>query len=214
MASSIIGSPKSPQVSRLRKDMYKKSPVRSPLRQVLKSRCQERIRTNRDKVVSGMRDIQVEGRELVENTIREMVRDEVAAWRGGRKCLSFGYSNEDIEDALNEVEEIENELFGELYGVDCNYEENLLALQKHVVCPMCQVDKLEDGAAGMVRCKGRQCGMELVCVGGLAVIQRELDMVVERHGEKCGEGVQFVKGENCLMVICSECDFCQALGGF
>eukprot|EP00092_Neocalanus_flemingeri_P031067 GFUD01033747.1.p1 GENE.GFUD01033747.1~~GFUD01033747.1.p1 ORF type:complete len:191 (+),score=44.76 GFUD01033747.1:63-635(+) len=141
MASSIISSPKSPQVSRLRKDMYKKSPVRSPLRQVLKSRCQERIRTNRDKVVSGMRDIQVEGRELVENTIREMVRDEVAAWRGGRKCLSFGYSNEDIEDALNDVEEIENELFGELYGIDCNYEENLLALQKHVVCPMCQVDR-------------------------------------------------------------------------
>ena len=66
--------PKSPQVSRLRKAMYKKSPVRSPLRDVLKSRCQERRRVNRDKVVSGMMDIKMEGRELVESTIREMVR--------------------------------------------------------------------------------------------------------------------------------------------
>ena len=54
--------------------MYKKSPVRSPLRDVLKSRCQERMRVNRDKVVSGMRDIKMEGSELVESTIREMVR--------------------------------------------------------------------------------------------------------------------------------------------
>ena len=72
--SHMPSSPKSPQVSRLRKAMYKKSPVRSPLREVLKSRCQERMRVNRDKVVSGMRDIKMEGRELVENTIREMVR--------------------------------------------------------------------------------------------------------------------------------------------
>ena len=36
-------SPKPAQVNRLRQAMYKKSPVRSPLREVLKSRCQERM---------------------------------------------------------------------------------------------------------------------------------------------------------------------------
>ena len=142
------------------------------------------------------------------------MQDEVAAWRGGRKCLSFGYSGEDIEEALKDVEDIENELLTELYGIDFNYEEDLMSLQKHVVCPMCQVDRLEDGAAGMVRCKGRQCGLALVCVGGLDTIQKELDTMVEKHGENCGEGVHFAKGENCLLAICSSCDFCQTFGGF
>ena len=54
--------------------MYKKSPVRSPLRDVLKTKCQERMKANRDNVVGRMRNIQVEGREMVENEIREMVR--------------------------------------------------------------------------------------------------------------------------------------------
>ena len=145
------------------------------------------------------------------------MQDEVAAWRGGRKCLSFGYSGEDIndvEDIENELFNYENELLAELYGIDFNYEEDLMSLQKHVVCPMCQVDRLEDGAAGMVRCKGRHCGLALVCVGGLDTIQKELDTMVEKHGENCGEGVHFAKGENCLLAICSGCDFCQTFGGF
>ena len=54
--------------------MYKKSPVRSPLRDVLKTKCQERMKANRDNVVGRMRNIQVEGREMVEQEIREMVR--------------------------------------------------------------------------------------------------------------------------------------------
>merc|ERR1712096_330615 len=57
-------------------------------------------------------------------------------------------------------------------------------------------------------------GARGVCVGGLDTIQRELDLMVEKHGENCGEGVHFAKGENCLLAICSSCDFCQTFGGF
>merc|ERR1739842_223769 len=109
--------------------MYKKSPVRSPLRDVLKSKCQERMKANRENVVGRLRNIKVEGREIVEQEVREMVKDEVAAWRGGRRCLSFGYTSQDIEE----------ELLAEIYGIDFNYEDNLLAVQKNVVCPMGQV---------------------------------------------------------------------------
>jgi len=195
--------------------MYKKSPVRSPLRDVLKTKCHERMKANRDNVVGRLRNIQVEGREMVEQEIRDMVRDEAAAWRGGRKCLSFGYSSEDIEDALKDVEDIENELLAEIYGIDFNYEDDLLGLQTRVVCPMCQEDRLEDRqASGMIRCKGRRCGMALVCVGGLDMFQGDLDLVVEKHGEHCGEVLQFEKGENCLLAVCYTCDFCHTLGGF
>ena len=68
------GSPKPAQVNKLRQAMYKKSPVRSPLRDVLKSKCQERMKANRDNVVGRMRNIQMEGRELVEHEVREMVK--------------------------------------------------------------------------------------------------------------------------------------------
>jgi hypothetical protein len=36
--------------------------------------------------------------------------------------------------------------------------------------------------------------------------------VVERHGEHCGEVLQFEKGENCLLAVCYTCDFCHTLG--
>ena len=129
--------------------------------------------------------------------------------------MSFGYSSEDIEDALKDVEEIENELLAEIYGIDFNYEDDLLGLQKNVVCPMCQEDRLEDRqASGMIRCRGKKCGMALVCVGGLDMFQGDLDLVVEKHGENCEVLLQFEKGDNCLLAICYNCDFCHTLGGF
>ena len=195
--------------------MYKRSPVRSPLRDVLKSKFQERMKAQRDNVVGRRRNIQVEGREMVEQEVRKMVKDEVAAWRGGRRCLSFGYSSGDIEEALRDVEDIENELLAEIYGIDFNYEDNLLAMQRNVVCPMCQVDRMEDRqASGMIRCRGKTCGLAIICVGGLDTFQGDLDLVVERHGENCRELLQFEKGDNCLLANCYNCDFCQALGGF
>ena len=68
-------SPKPAQVNKLRQAMYKKSPVRSPLREVLKSRCQERMKANRANVVGRMRNIKAEDeRDIVEREIRELVR--------------------------------------------------------------------------------------------------------------------------------------------
>ena len=68
-------SPKPAQVNRLRQAMYKRSPVRSPLREVLKSRCQERMKANRANVVGRMRNIKAEDeRDVVEREIRELVR--------------------------------------------------------------------------------------------------------------------------------------------
>ena len=61
-------------MTKLRQGMYKKSPARSPLRDVLKSKCQERMKANRDNVVGRLRNIKVDGRELVEQEVRQMVK--------------------------------------------------------------------------------------------------------------------------------------------
>jgi hypothetical protein len=49
---------------------------------------------------------------------------------------------------------------------------------------------------------------------GPDMFQEDLALVVEKHGENCGEVLQFEKGENCLLRICYACDFCHTLGGF
>ena len=43
------------------------------------------MRAGRDSVLEGRRKIPVEGREVVEAAIRDLVREEAAAWRGGRR---------------------------------------------------------------------------------------------------------------------------------
>ena len=43
------------------------------------------MRAGRDSVLEGRRNIPVEGREVVEAAIRDLVREEAAAWRGGRR---------------------------------------------------------------------------------------------------------------------------------
>jgi len=195
--------------------MYKKSPLRSPLREVLKNQCRERMKSNRDNVVGRMRNIQMEDKDMLENEIRLVVKDELAAWRGGRKCLSFGYSSEDIDDALKDVEDIENELLVELFGIDFNYEDELLSIQSSVLCPLCQESKMEDRqASGMIRCRSKRCGISLLCIGGLDTFQKDLEMVVDRHSEYCAEVLQFDQGQNCLLAVCYACDFCHTLGGF
>ena len=73
-APRTTASPRPSQVTKLRQGMYKKSPVRSPLRDVLKSKCQERMKANRDNVVGRLRNIKVDGRELVEQEVRQMVK--------------------------------------------------------------------------------------------------------------------------------------------
>ena len=77
------------------------------------------MRADRERIISGVRNLgMTEGRGQVEAAIRTMVRDELSAIRGGRKKLGFGFSNEDIDEAVEEVEDIEAELLGEMYGIE------------------------------------------------------------------------------------------------
>ena len=64
--------------------------------------------------------------------VRRVVRDELLALRGGRKKLGFGYSVEDVDEALLEVEDIEAELLEEMYGVQVNYAETMSSLENQV----------------------------------------------------------------------------------
>ena len=66
-------------------------------------------------------------------------QDELSSLRGGRRRLGFGFSSDDIENAIKEVEDIEAELLEEMYGVDINYADNMLNLETQIVCPVCQV---------------------------------------------------------------------------
>ena len=55
--------------------MYKKSPGKSPLREMIKSKCQSRMRADREKLINGVRNINMdEGKAFVENTSRMFVK--------------------------------------------------------------------------------------------------------------------------------------------
>ena len=208
-------APQSPRVRSIRQAMYKKSPVRSPLRQMIKSRCQERMKADRERIVSGVRKINIEegeGRSFMENTIKMFVEDEVKALRGGRRRLGFGYSEEDIDGAMQELEDIEIEILEDLYGAELNYVGVMSGLEREVVCPLCQADRLLEGP-GVVRCRAQSC-LVLVCVGGLTELQTALENVIDSHANTCHLPLEFSKGDNCLLAICSHCDFCHSIGGF
>ena len=51
-------------------------------------------------------------------TIAGVVREEAASWRGKRKSLTFGFSAAEIESALAELEEIQQELLDEEDGAN------------------------------------------------------------------------------------------------
>ena len=72
--------------------LYAQSLAKTPLRDVLKARRKERMRAVGDSFLEGKIQIFVEAREEVEVACRKLVREEAAAWRGGRRCLFFCYS--------------------------------------------------------------------------------------------------------------------------
>ena len=82
-------------------------------------------------------------------------KDELSALRGGRKRLGFGYSTEDIDEAMKEIADIEAELLEDMYGVEINYAESMESLNKQIVCPVCQVDSVEETGSGVVRCRSK-----------------------------------------------------------
>ena len=61
-----------------------------------------------------LKDIQifVEAREEVEVACRKLVREEAAAWRGGRRCLFFLLLSVNVIVALQDLDEIKEELLG------------------------------------------------------------------------------------------------------
>jgi len=207
-------APQSPQVSRVR-HLYKKSPSRSPLREALKSQCRERMKADRDRRLNSVRNIQEGGRSIVEATIRDMVRSEAASWRGSRKMLSFGLSADDVEEALRDLQEIEEELLAEAYGIDLKFENDPEILSKQVVCPTCQKSRLvELGLSSMVACPVPSCGLKVVVVGGLSSLASQLEGLVEAHGRLCPQTLQFGNGTDCIVAACNACDFFTSIGGF
>ncbi|XP_023347892.1 uncharacterized protein LOC111716645 isoform X2 [Eurytemora carolleeae] len=107
--------PRSPKVAKIQEEVGKKSPMRSPFRDVLKQRCALRMRNSRDKLLNSLRGVQG-----VQQEIKDVLKDEAAAVRGGRRrILTLGISDQEAE--LIEVAGI--------------FSETDLA----VVCPLCKV---------------------------------------------------------------------------
>ena len=76
----------------------------------------------------------------------------MSALRGGRKRLGFGYSTEDIDEAMQEIADIEAELLEDMYGVENNY-----AMESLVTQIVCQVDSA-------VQCSVKETGSGAVQV--------------------------------------------------
>ena len=69
-STSARGVPSSPRVTSIKQAMYKMSPVRPPLRDRIKLRCQERMRAGRDRIVSAIRNTGDVG-----DQVRRVVKD-------------------------------------------------------------------------------------------------------------------------------------------
>ena len=96
------------------------------------------MRAGREAVVGGHRNISLGGREKVEAAVRELVEEEAAAWRGSRRSLFLGsgYSSQEVEAALEELGQMEEELVAESLGVaPLEVEEPGL---DGLVCPLCK----------------------------------------------------------------------------
>ena len=67
-------------------------------------------------LLRGKIQISVEGRKEVEVVCRKLVREEGAAWRGGRRCLYFFILSVECHSspivALQDLEEMKEELLG------------------------------------------------------------------------------------------------------
>ena len=66
-----LSAPKSPRVNHLRQAMYKKSPGKSPLREMIKSRFHDRMRADRESMINGVRNINMdEGRSFIKKFVQ------------------------------------------------------------------------------------------------------------------------------------------------
>eukprot|EP00088_Acartia_fossae_P022181 TRINITY_DN23447_c0_g1_i1.p1 TRINITY_DN23447_c0_g1~~TRINITY_DN23447_c0_g1_i1.p1 ORF type:complete len:230 (-),score=21.16 TRINITY_DN23447_c0_g1_i1:249-905(-) len=196
--------PRSPKVANLRQQVAQKSPVRSPLREVLKLRCAEQMKNNRSKLLAGLRGIDDV------KALKEIVQSEAKRVRGRRRSLTFGISATEVDEALADLEAIEAELLEEYSGIMFDH-------QLGVVCPLCKklplraIPKDEAGLSNIV-CGG-SCGTVLLISGGLEVTEKLFEELVNRHEKDCAGCLDWGRTEDgCLIVLCEDCDYCEISG--
>eukprot|EP00088_Acartia_fossae_P049094 TRINITY_DN5383_c0_g1_i1.p1 TRINITY_DN5383_c0_g1~~TRINITY_DN5383_c0_g1_i1.p1 ORF type:complete len:224 (-),score=40.58 TRINITY_DN5383_c0_g1_i1:193-828(-) len=197
--------PLSPKMTKLRQEISKKSPVRSPLREVLKKRCADRMRNSRDKIVAGLR-----GTEFVEHGIETMIKDELASLRGRRRrSLTFGFSDEEIDEALQDIQDIQVELLG--------LAEVLSDEDLRTVCPVCLKNPLVEVRKNslentfIISCP-KDCGHILTLPGGISKMLEGIEAQSDLHSKECDGSLFWGQGEShCLLAFCDFCDFCASI---
>ena len=105
--------PSSPRVTSTMQAMYKKSPVRPPLRDRIRSRRQERLRADRDRIVSGVRRISMAAG--LGDQVRKVVKEVRAlstpstVWKSGGSSVGEGDQNYDNHELQSEFEKRDQE---------------------------------------------------------------------------------------------------------
>jgi len=197
----------SPKPGQQRAALYKQSPVRSPLRVMMKARCQERIRAGRDAVVGNRRNLgQVE--------VQLLMQEELQSLSNFNRYL--GFTQAEVDEALAGFEEMERELMEEWRQAllpDEEPEDELLGAA--LVCPACKHGKLHQVSESQVMCPSKDCELTLDgVVGGLEALGGQLEAAVDNHSHSCSQALNFVPGpDGCLLACCDACQFFHAVAG-
>jgi len=197
----------SPKPGQQRAALYKQSPVRSPLRVMMKARCQERIRAGRDAVVGNRRNLgQVE--------VQLLMQEELKSLSNFNKYL--GFTQAEVDEALAGFEEMERELMEEWRHAllpDEEPEDELLGAA--LVCPVCKHGRLHQVSEPQVVCPSKDCELTLDgVVGGLEALGGQLEAAVDNHSHSCSQALHFAPGpDGCLLACCDACQFFHAVAG-
>jgi len=199
----------SPKPGQQRAALYKQSPARSPLRVMMKARCQERIRAGRDAVVGNRRNLgQVE--------VQLLMQEELQTLSNFNRSLNLGFTQAEVDEALAGLEEMERELMEEWRQAllpDEQPEDELLGVA--LICPVCKRGRLHQVSESQVMCPSKDCELTLDgVVGGLEALGSQLEAAVDNHNHNCSQQLQFAPGPDaCLLACCDACQFFHACGG-
>jgi len=191
--------------------LYKQSPARSPLRVMMKARCQERIRAGRDAVVG-------KHRKLGQHEVQSLMAEELQSWNKSRLPLTLGFSQEEVDEALAGLEEMERELLEELSIMPEEVsvsDEELLRRQPALICPVCKLGTLRQTSQFQVACEKQDCQVQLDgVVGGLEILGTQLEATLDSHNQYCSQQLSFAPGpDGSLLACCDSCQFLHILGG-
>jgi len=199
----------SPKPGQHRAALYKQSPARSPLRVMMKARCQERIRAGRDAVVGNRRNLgQVE--------VQLLMQEELQSLSNFNRSLNLGFTQAEVDEALAGLEEMEKELMEEWWQAllpDEQPEDELLGVA--LICPVCKRGRLNQVSTSQVTCPSKDCELSLDgVVGGLEALGGQLEAAVDNHNHICSQQLHFAPGpDGCLFACCDACQFFHAIGG-